>query len=39
MGQVLSAPLVVIGACVIAYALVAKRPQRGLDEPAVAEEV
>ncbi len=31
MGQVLSVPLIVAGACVLAYAIVAKRPQQGLD--------
>ncbi len=31
MGQVLSVPLIVAGACVFAYAIVAKRPQQGLD--------
>ncbi len=31
MGQVLSVPLIVAGACVLAFAIVAKRPQQGLD--------
>ena len=30
MGQVLSVPLIVIGACVLAYALIAKKSQQGL---------
>ena len=37
MGQVLSAPLVVVGVCVLAYAFVVKKPQQGLAEEAVAE--
>ncbi|WP_165043437.1 MULTISPECIES: prolipoprotein diacylglyceryl transferase [unclassified Adlercreutzia] len=32
MGQVLSVPLIVAGACVLAYALVMKKPQQGLPE-------
>ena len=37
MGQVLSAPLVVVGVCVLAYAFVVKKPQQGLAEEPVAE--
>lgn len=33
MGQALSVPLVLVGACILAYALRAKKPQRGLSEP------
>ena len=32
MGQVLSAPLVIVGVCVLIYAVRAKKPQQGLPE-------
>ncbi len=38
MGQVLSVPLIIAGACVLAYALVAKRPQQGLASSPAADE-